>query len=617
MLDTEDVPCLDMENMSSNYPEDEQGKTARRLADSILGKLKSEMTYTLEQRPPWHSTIVLAFQHFLTMISGVLSHPLVLAPYLCVAGDIAILSKILATTFFVCGIQTFLQTTFGVRLPIVQGPGFAFVLPIVSTFQLRPCPVLGEMSTNETEVTQDDLRAEFRDRMQEIQGALLISSAFELIVGFGGITSVLLRYIGPLTIAPTISLIGITLLSVAAQKCSQHWGVAALTMVLIVTFSQYLGRCNVPCASYSRSKGCHVARFPVFRLFPVLLAVMTTWIFCVILTVTDVFSSDPNSSTYPLRTDVSKEAVANTPWFYVPYPGQWGAPSISAGSVFGLLAACLASIVESIGDYYACARLSGAPPPPVHAINRGIGIEGLGGMFSGFWGSGTCPTSYSTNVGVIGLTKVSSRFVIQVVSSILLLCGMFLKLGAVLATIPQPIIGGVISVTIGMVTAVGFSNLQYADMNSARNLFIVGISFSLGLIVPSYVKKNPDSIQTGSSTADQILLVLLETGMFIGGMIGFILDNTIPGTPEERGIQNMLDVNGAMVTDDDTLDGKTNDEVYQLVNECYNPPVGMKYIRRARWTSYLPFSPTYRGSNFNLRIRRCCSRKKYEVAEDV
>lgn len=50
---------------------------------------------------------------------------------------------------------------------------------------------------------------------------------------------------------------------------------------------------------------------------------------------------------------------------------QWGAPTYSTGAVLGMLGGVLAGIVESIGDYYACARISGASPPPNHAINRG------------------------------------------------------------------------------------------------------------------------------------------------------------------------------------------------------------------------------------------------------
>ena len=61
-----------------------------------------------------------------------------------------------------------------------------------------------------------------------------------------------------------------------------------------------------------------------------------------------------------------------------------------------------------MGDYYACARISGVPPPPAHAVNRGIAIEGLGSLISGAVGSGGATTSYSQNVGAIGFTKVSS-----------------------------------------------------------------------------------------------------------------------------------------------------------------------------------------------------------------
>lgn len=54
----------------------------------------------------------------------------------------------------------------------------------------------------------------------------------------------------------------------------------------------------------------------------------------------------------------------------VPSAVQWGLPTVSAAGVIGMLSAVVASIIESIGDYYACARLSCAPPPPIHAINR-------------------------------------------------------------------------------------------------------------------------------------------------------------------------------------------------------------------------------------------------------
>lgn len=86
--------------------------------------------------------------------------------------------------------------------------------------------------------------------------------------------------------------------------------------------------------------------------------------------------------------------------------GQWGTPTVSAAGVIGMFAGVIASIIESIGDYYACARISGAPPPPSHAINRGIGMEGIGCLLTSAFGTGNGTTSYSENVGAIGITKV-------------------------------------------------------------------------------------------------------------------------------------------------------------------------------------------------------------------
>lgn len=87
--------------------------------------------------------------------------------------------------------------------------------------------------------------------------------------------------------------------------------------------------------------------------------------------------------------------------------GQWGLPTVSFAPVIGMMAAVLATTIESIGDYYACAKLAGARPPPSHAMNRGIATEGLGSLLAGLWGSGNASTSYTGNVVIIGITRVN------------------------------------------------------------------------------------------------------------------------------------------------------------------------------------------------------------------
>ena len=170
-----------------------------------------------------------------------------------------------------------------------------------------------------------------------------------------------------------------------------------------------------------------------------------------------------------------------------------------------MLAGVFASAIESVGgknfsqsrifykknspDYYACARLSGAPPPPNHAIYRGIGTEGLGCIIAGMFGTGNGTTSYSENIGAIGVTKVGSRRVIQYAAVILLCIGVVSKVGALFVTIPDPIIGGIFSVMFGIITAVGLSNLQFVDLNSPRNLFVLGFSLFFSLVLPKWFLK--------------------------------------------------------------------------------------------------------------------------------
>lgn len=83
-------------------------------------------------------------------------------------------------------------------------------------------------------------------------------------------------------------------------------------------------------------------------------------------------------------------------------------PTASAAGVFGMLAGVLASTIESLGDYFASERLSGAPPPPKHAINRGIAVQGIGCLLAGAFGTGNGTTLYSVNIGAIAITKVNA-----------------------------------------------------------------------------------------------------------------------------------------------------------------------------------------------------------------
>ncbi|XP_033104119.1 solute carrier family 23 member 2-like [Anneissia japonica] len=514
--------------------------TGKIKAKVIMENMKGDLTYGIQDVPPISTCIFLGFQQYLTMFGATLAIPLLLSAVFCMDHDLVALSELIGTIFFVSGLATLLQTTFGCRLPIVQGGTFVFVAPTFAILGLQgdcPAPPL----ENATQADVDDSTEVWQSRIRESHSPLYV---FNYTCFF----------------------------------CS--------TIGLIVLFSQYLKELNIPFPSYSRNKGIHAVWFPGFKLFPVILGIMISWILSIIITATGGFPDDPNIYGYNARTDSRIGVLEQSKWFRFPYPGQWGLPSVTVAGVFGMLAGVLASMVESIGDYYACARLSGAPPPPTHAINRGIGIEGIGCIIAGLWGSGNGTTSYSENIGAIGITKVGSVRVVQVGGFIMILLGCFGKFGALFVTIPDPIVGGLFCVMFGMVTAVGLSNLQFVDLNSSRNLFVVGFSLIMGLVIPNWLNENPTAIQTGISEIDQIITVLLSTSMFVGGILGFLLDNTIPGTDEERGLLKWREVYGKKNVDQDVVN-----EIYN----CYDLPWGMDYIRKCKFLKYVPISPTFTG----------------------
>lgn len=491
---------------------------------------------------------------------------------------------------------TLLQSTLGVRLPIIQGGTVTFVIPTIA-IMLQPqwdCPYrtarnqfgsgLNITQLGLPEIGSDEHRAMWMSRICEIQGAIIVASLFQVLVGCSGILTFMLKYIGPLCIVPIISLTGISLYPVGSKMASGHWWIAILTILLITIFSQYMTKVKIPCFTISRDKKCEKNGVALFALFPVLLGVMASFILCVILTTTNVLPSDPAKWGHLARTDTHIHVLRESKWFRIPYPGQWGIPTVSTVGVFGMLAGVIAAMIESIGDYYACARLAGAPPPPLHAVNRGVFTEGIACVLAGAWGSGNGTTSYAENIGVIGITRVGSRRVVQIGGLMMLVLGCFGKFAALFTLIPTPVIGGMFMITFGMVTAVGLSNLQYIDLNSSRNLYILGISMFFGLSLPLWIQEH-DVINTGNDVVDQLFTVLLSTSMFVGGLIGFVLDNTIPGTDEERGIISWRQGK------DNSRSGRK--DTSKTDSDLYNFPYVQPYLDKIKLFIYVPVCPRF------------------------
>ncbi|NWZ24775.1 S23A1 protein, partial [Asarcornis scutulata] len=541
-----------------------------------------DMLYKIEDVPPWYLCILLGFQHYLTCFSGTIAVPFLLAESLCVGKDQLTVSYLIGTIFTCVGITTLIQTTVGIRLPLFQASALAFLVPAKSILALEKwrCPPEEQIYGNWT--LPLNTSHIWQPRMREIQGAIVVSSLVEVVIGLLGLPGALLSYIGPLTVTPTVALIGLSVFQAAGERAGSHWGIAVLSIVLIVLFAQYLRNITIRLPGYRWGRGFVLLRVQIFKMFPIILAIMVVWLLCYLLTRTGVFPSSPEEYGYKARTDARGEILSVAPWFRVPYPCQWGLPTVTSAAVLGMFSATLAGIIESIGDYYSCARLAGAPAPPVHAINRGIFTEGISCIIAGLLGTGNGSTSSSPNIGVLGITKVGSRRVIQYGAGIMIVLGTIGKFTALFASLPDPILGGMFCTLFGMITAVGLSNLQFVDMNSSRNLFVLGFSMFFGLTLPNYLDSNPKAINTGVAELDQILTVLLTTEMFVGGSLAFILDNTIPGTREERGLVQWKA-------------GAHADSTSSASLRSYDFPFGMGAVRRCRWLRHVPICPLFTG----------------------
>jgi len=370
------------------------------------------------------------------------------------------------------------------------------------------------------------------------------------------------------------------LFETAYKYSSVHWGIAMFTFVSVIIFSQVLKEVKTPIPYYNGGRW-QLYWLPSFKLFPVMLSIVISWILCAILTYSNVFPSG-----HKARTDQRISVLQKVPWIRVPYPGQWGTPIIKLSTFIGMVAGVLTSMLESIGDYYACATISGAPPPPKHAISRGLGLEGFGCLLTGVWGTGCGTTSYSNNIASLGITRVGSRRVIQFGALFMSLVGIIGKFGALFITIPDPVIGGNFIALFGLLIGVGMGPLQFIDLNSMRNLFVLGNALFFGMVLPFWVKWTPNAIQTGSIQLDQVITVLLSTPMAIGGMTGFLLDNLLPGTLEERGLKRWR-MKTAIV-----------DAHSHLTIHTYDIPFITPYLQKFKIVRYLPFLPYYGEAYF-------------------
>ena len=172
------------------------------------------------------------------------------------------------------------------------------------------------------------------------------------------------------------------------------------------------------------------------------------------------------------------------------------------GAVIGVTIVSIVSAVETIGDTSATAKAGAGREATDEEISGATYADGLGTAVAGVFG-GLPNTSFSQNVGIVGMTGIMSRHVVTIAGAIMVICGLIPKIGAIIASMPLPVLGGGVIVMFGMVAAAGLNVLSEVKM-SRRNMIIIALSLSIGLgfnLVPSAVQYLPGIWKTLATSA--------------------------------------------------------------------------------------------------------------------
>ncbi|XP_021292022.1 nucleobase-ascorbate transporter 6 [Herrania umbratica] len=462
------------------------------------------VSYCITSPPPWPEAILLGFQHYIVMLGTTVIIPSSLVPQM--GGGNEEKAKVIQTLLFVAGLNTLLQTLFGTRLPAVIGGSYTFVPTTISII------LAGRFSD-----TSDPIER-FKRIMRAIQGSLIVASTLQIVLGFSGLWRNVTRFLSPLSVVPLVSLVGFGLYEFGFPGVAKCVEIGLPQLILIVFISQYM--------PHVIKAGRHI-----FDRFAVIFTVAVVWIYAHLLTVGGAYNGKAPKTQISCRTDRAG-LIDAAPWIRVPYPFQWGAPSFDAGEAFAMMMASFVALVESTGAFTAVSRYASATPMPPSILSRGVGWQGVAILVSGLFGTVNGSSVSVENAGLLALTRVGSRRVVQISAGFMIFFSILGKFGAVFASIPAPIIAALYCLFFAYVGAGGLSFLQFCNLNSFRTKFILGFSVFMGLSVPQYFNEYTalngyGPVHTGARWFNDIVNVPLSSEAFVAGCLAYFLDNTL------------------------------------------------------------------------------------------
>ena len=420
---------------------------------------------------PLNQSIPLGIQHVFAMFAGNITVPLIVAGVFGVTTGEKIF--LIQMALFAAGVATIIQTVgyknIGSRLPIIQGTSFAFI-PIMLPFKAFG---LGAIFT-----------------------AAFIGGIFQIWIG--RMLKPIRHMFPPLVTGVVVLMIGFSLLKVGFKYAGggvwlmnnkpeifanlHHLSIAG-TVLIVALLANIKGKGMVSSAS-------------------ILIGIIAGFLVAAML------------------GEIRWAKIAAAGWFAFPMPLQYGIDFVW-GAVILMLFMSIVTTIETIGDISATTMGGANREATDKELSGGIMADGVGTAFASIFNA-MPNTSYSQNAGLVAFTGVISRHVGTVAGVILILLGLFPKLGGIIAAMPDSVIGGAAIIMFGLIVGAGIKLISKSEM-SQRNVLILALSLSFGIglnAFPEFVAHIPDfGIK---------LKLLLTTGLIPAGLLAFTLNALLP-----------------------------------------------------------------------------------------
>jgi uracil permease len=328
-----------------------------------------------------------------------------------------------AAALFTAGIGTFIfhMVTKG-KVPIFLGSSFAFIAPIISASKQWGMP----------------------GTLAGIMGVALVYFVMSALIKWQG-RRLLERLFPPVVIGPVIICIGLSLAPAAVNMAQENWLLAfisLLTAILVLILGKGL-----------------------IKLVPVVCGIVVGYIVAWMMGLVD-FS-----------------AVGSASWFAPPQSiTHFKLPQFSWEPFLFMIPVAIAPVIEHIGDVYVVGAVADKDFIKDPGLHRTMLGDGLACMAASLFG-GPPVTTYSEVTGAMQITRITSPAVIRIAAATAIIFSIIGKLSAVLQSIPNAVLGGIMLLLFGSIASVGIQNLvsNKVDLNQTRSIIIVSVVMTLGI----------------------------------------------------------------------------------------------------------------------------------------